>query len=428
MVDESMPSQEILSPEWHTDRSRYMTGFECAWKRLLKYHAFGTGLTPEIEALPLTVGISVHKTLEKMLNLRVLNPEGQHFDPAVVDSLLQGGWTIPASPQSPDFLLDARDISIAIPHAYARIIMPWLNDNFTIFQVEKELSWRHNTRLKRTPTSYHSEYDEESTQEERLEQLGRLTELRRLIFNSRPDFIATDKSTNKLTVHDFKTASSFQESRELMTYADNVQMMINSFQVKEDNNLQYYPDYYVHILLKGNNWSPSPFVHAYHRLGAPPMQREDWQPKYWLGPAVPGGKKRSLGKAYSKQRVSDLRPISEWVWEMDPAIAAQQIIILGPFNVISEKVSQFMRGLPTNEEEWFRRLDEVKDWTQWADSDFQMRLDRHFPRTFNCYTYGQRCSMYNLCFKGPGWDKPFDHGFVERQPHHVQEPKGELIR
>jgi hypothetical protein len=122
-----------------------------------------------------------------------------------------------------------------------------------------------------------------------------------------------------------------------------------------------------------------------------------------------------------------MRPIGEWVWEMPAEECAKTMIILGPFNVVEEKTKQFMRGLPTNETSWFERLQGL-DWTQWAETSFQHELDQLFPRTFNCYTYGSRCRFYNLCFKGPGWDKPFENGFVERVPHHTQEPKGELIR
>jgi hypothetical protein len=417
---EAEASMEAPCDDWHTDRSRYMSGFDCSWQRLLAYHAFGTGLSPNVEALALSVGINVHETLEKMLNLRMRQGEAREsaIDAPTVDNMLGAGFAPDAEASDDEFLKDARDITIAIPHAYARIVVPWLDDNFDIQDVEKEMSQKLR-KISRYPPGPQPEA-----------QPGRphLKEWRRIVFNSRPDFIALDKATERLTVHDFKTASSFQEAREVMTYADNVQMMINSQQVKEAEGLSYFPDYYVHILVKGNQWSPSPLIHAFHREGAPPMQEEDWQPRYWLDPAVPGGKKRSIGRAYTKTRVSDKRPIAEWVWEMPAEECAKTIIILGPFNVVSEKTQQFLRGLPTNEEEWFRRLGEVEDWTQWADSDFQMRLDRHFPRTFNCYHYGNRCRFYNLCFKGPGWDKPFENGFVEREPHHPQEPKGVLIR
>ena len=63
-----------------------------------------------------------------------------------------------------------------------------------------------------------------------------------------------------------------------------------------------------------------------------------------------------------------------------------------------------------------------------CEPEAQQALDRMFPRTFNCYSYGSRCPYYNLCFKGPGWDKPFDHGYVEREPHHAQEPKPPVIK
>jgi len=419
---EDSDAEEKPSTPWHTDRSRYMSGFDCEWKRLLGYHAFGTGLTPEITPLALTTGISVHETLEKMLLSQIptspspILPENvpPKIDDVAVTSMLQGGLGHAgiAHGEVDDKYQDAADISIALPHAYARIALPWLTENFRIHSVEEELTYKPSQSVGRGTVQGGG---------------PRLSEWFRINFNSRPDFTAIDLSNEKVTVHDFKTASSFQESRELMTYADNVQMMINSMQVKEKHNLTYFPDYYVHILKKGNAWSPSPLIHAYIRESAPPMQKEDWQAKYWLPPTSIGGKKRSIGRAYSKQRVCERRSIASWVWEMDAAVCAESIIILGPFNVVSEKTQQFMRGLPKHEQRWIERLGNL-DWTQWADPNFQYLLDDRFPRTFNCYSYGSRCSYYNLCFKGPGWDKPFDNGYVEREPHHSQEPKGKLIK
>lgn len=389
---------------WHTDRSRYMRGFECAWKRLLNFHAFNTGIEPDLRSLPLTTGIAVHSTLEAMLlATKVPGPILPLDRPKVRDlqSTAPNQITLPDEGTAANEWKDAHDIALAIPQAYARIGMPWLKDNFDVLTVEREYSYVDRRSENGPGIPIH--------------------------FNSRPDFTARDRTTNRVTVHDFKTASSFQEAREIQTYADNVQMMINSMQVKLHDNLDYFPDYYIHILLKGSGWSPSPLIHAYRRPGIPPMQAEDWQPKYWLDPTTPGGKKRSIGRAYSKQRVSDLRPIDEWVWEMPAEICAQQIIILGPFNVVEAKTVQFMRGLYENEMDWASRLKDL-DWTQWSTSGFQHELDNHFPRTFNCYSYGSRCPYYNLCFKGPGWDDPFTNGYGEREPHHSTEPKVEVIR
>jgi hypothetical protein len=410
-------ASEKPSTDWHTDRSRYMSGFDCNWKRLLGYHAFGTGLSSELVPLPLTTGISIHATLERMLKMILPEEEKQPeiFDEALVTSLLGGPPPINRSEEPDPKFQDAADISVALPHAFARIAMPWLTEHFKILTVEEELTHTPSQRVSRSMVP-----------NDRPTNDPHLSEWFRINFNSRPDFTALDLSTEKETVHDFKTASSFQEARELMTYADNVQMMINSMQVKAKHNLNYFPDYYVHILKKGNAWSPSPLIHAFFREGAPPMQSEDWKPKFWLPPETVGGKKRSIGRAYSKQRVSEKRSIGSWVHSMPADIVAEQIIILGPFNVVSEKTQQFMRGLPKHEETWIRNLAGL-DWTQWADPNFQYLLDDRFPRTFNCYSYGSRCSFYNLCFKGPGWDQPFENGYVEREPHHTQEPKGQLI-
>jgi hypothetical protein len=412
---------------WYTDRSRFMLGYECPWKRLLRFHAFGTGIELGKPNVNLAIGIHVHKTLEHILETMRVRGDAidQKYTEHAHQKTLKSDACLPVeelmSLLDGDTLQHAVDISYAIPHAYARIAVPWLKENFEIKYVEPEYIWRHTRKIMRAvpPTSLDVDGQDQVP--------GRVRDYRRICFNSRPDFVAIDKSTERYTQHDFKTAASFQQDREVMGYADNVQMMLNSMQVKADQNLNYFPDYYVHILLKGNDWSPSPLTTAYRRDAIPPFQTEDWQPKYWLPPLTPGGKKRSIGRAYSKVRVGDHRPVPDWVWSMPAQICAEQVIILGPFNVVEEKVVQFMRGLPDAEEYWLQHAEGL-DWREWDSLDFQHLLDMRFPRTFNCYSYGHRCQFYNLCFKGPGWEDPFKIGYVEREPHHTTEPKKELIR
>jgi len=385
---------------WHTDRSRYMAGFACPWKRLLNYHAFGTGLSPDRTSPALSTGIAIHSSLELLL---MAMQQGLALDSAAeVDEVIKDAPNQPVLPDllppgdAAETLKDNRDICRALPHAFARAGIPFLRDSFAVHSIEEELAV----------------------------QLEADTSIQ---FNSRPDFVLKTLASEKLVVGDFKTASSFQESREILTYADDVQMMINSYQVKARYSLDYYPDYYVIILLKGNKWSASPFIHAFRREGAPPFQKEDWQPRYYV--PTPEGKKRTLGRAYNKVRVSDHRPVEEWVWEMDSVQCAQQIVILGPFNVVPEKVDQFWRGLPHSEASWRRDVEACKNlWPKWGQQSTQTLLDEWFPRTFNCYTYASRCSYYQLCFKGPGWDDPFNNGFAEREPHHTTEPKPEVIK
>jgi hypothetical protein len=310
----------------------------------------------------------------------------------------------------PELAADARDIATALPHAYARIGLPWLLSKFDVADVEAEHSYVLKKKIVGPPDGK-----------------GRTQPRHEVQFNSRPDFTAVDKDTNRVTVHDFKTASSFQQKRELLTWADNVQMMINSMQAMHHLDLEYYPAYYVHILLKGNEYAPSPLIHAYWQPEVPAMHPERWEPKYWLPPLEEGGKKRSIGRSFTKVRVSDKRDVGEWVWEMPSHVVADQIIILGPFTVSPLKVHQFVRGLRDVEQSWHARTEDL-DWTRWGDAQFHLELDERFPRTFNCYNYGARCQFYNLCFRNPGWEMPTKHGFKPRVPHHTTEPLKEFIR
>lgn len=402
----------------YTDRSRYEDGFTCEWRRLLRFHAFQTGIETNRISPALAVGLSVHSTLEGMLLHRLKYPNDP-IDKLVVEALLMEqsrlGRFVPfmqlhEQTQATEMVKNAVDICVAIPHAYARIVLPWLDKQFKVLTIEQEYVFKPQYRVAGPPNGE-----------------GLMAPRYDLHFNSRPDFVAEDKATGRISVHDFKTASSFQQDRELLTYADNVQLMINSMQVMRDLNLDYYPPYYVHILIKGNDYSPSPLIHAYWQPEVPALQQERWEPKFWLPPVKEGGKRRSIGRSFQKVRVSDHKSVADWVWEMPASVAAEQSVVLGPFPVNPLKVSQFIAGLGRNEEHWLQRTADL-DWRQWGEPGFMRHLDATFPRTFRCYTYESRCQFYSLCFRDTGWVNPVEHGFKPREPHHTTEPQKEFIR
>lgn len=359
---------------WMVDRSRYIAGFTCPWRRLLQYHA---NLEPLTTASALVTGIATHRSLELLLQ--------PHLKSAASTPLLftpQGRAALAASQalqeQPPAIWESASDPSLqkdlvtGLTHGYARITLPWLLEHFEILATEEEqLLLLDHPQMP-------------------------------LTWMSRPDLICRHKQTGILSIHDFKTASYWKDSN-LNEWADNVQMMMNAHVCSQALG-EPVPNYYIHILVKGNDEYPSPLVSAWFREPMPPFQTEDWQTKR------PGGRDMK----YRKVRVSEHRAIEDWAWTMPLEDCMKGFIIGGPFLVQPSKVHQFIDGLHANEWWWQQSIDTVGGA---VDPASQMpALNRTFPRTFQCYTYGSRCPYYRVCFT-PDWQSHYK----PRTPHHTTE-------
>jgi len=368
-----------------------MTGWECEWRRLLGYHAFDSGLARRQIYPALAIGIYVHAALEQILIHKPVTRAG--VDTAITETIIQFRQHVAGT----EFPVDEGVALIeGMAHCYARIAMPWLTEEFNIIGIEAEDSLKVANWIE---------------------------------WMYRPDFITEHKKSSSLAVHDFKSSASWNENRDTEQYRDNIQMMMNAHAagVRLKKPIDYY---YIHILLKGNDYAPSPLIHPYARPAMPPFQKEDWQPskKY----TDPSGATKYLPKAYERVNVWEHRNVGDWVWSMPEDAAAKQVIVVGPFEVNRVKIERFMRGMQGNEYHWLDRMrglnerwadDSKLDWSSlWAEPGFQADLDRTFPRTYKCYTYGTRCQFYDLCHRHDRWEDPLGNGsFEKRIPHHEQE-------
>lgn len=357
---------------WQVDRSRYMDGFTCPWRRLLRYHANLEPLTP---ATPLTTGIAVHRSLELLLQ-PYLAP---HADIAPLYRATAASAAA-LQEQDPSIWESAstlqQDLVVGLTHGYAHSPLPWLLDNFDILALEQE-----QTLLLDHPTMP-------------------------VEWMSRPDMICRDKKSGVLSIHDFKT-TSYWADKNLQEWADNVQMMMNAHVCSKILG-EPVPHYYVHFLIKGNEDYPSPLVSAHYQEAMPPFQKEDWQIK------------KPYGKAskYRKVLVSAHRPLSDWVWSLPIETVDKCFVLGGPFMVHPFKVQQFISGLHANEWWWKESIASLPDGQVRTAFDLNQPhlLDQTFPRTYNCYTYGSRCPYYRVCFE-PNWQSHYK----PRTPHHTTE-------
>lgn len=366
---------------WPTDRSRFLDGFACPWKRLLRNHAFGKGIERNALYAPLATGISIHSALELILKNNAQTKEEVETlisQPiaAYVASLLDAQFENPQ-----DEIKQQVAIVEALAHAYTRIAVPWIHENFDIVSVEESKA---------------------------VELEGGI------IWRSREDFLTRSKQSGALAIHDFKSASYWSDS-DADQWSDSLQQMLNAY-VASQHYGERVDSYFIHVLVKGSKKSPSYLTHPTYRPANLPIIEEDILPYY------------SAKKGYARVFAPNIPlAISDWVWRMPQEHAAKVVPVVGPFAVNYNKVERFLSGLPGNERHWQERLEGL-DWENWASPQFQSKLDARFPRTFNCYEFGGRkCQFYSICHHQPGWEDPIgSKQYKVRIPHHLTGEDGEL--
>lgn len=370
----------MSDPKWLTDRSRFLDGFNCEWKRLLRFHAFDTGFERSALYAPLATGISVHAALETILKHKAsTREEVSNLISVPLDDYVKAN--IDTAFENPlDDIRQQVSIVEALAHAYTRITIPWIYDNFEIVDVEADQA---------------------------VELPGGI------LWRARPDFVTRAKPAGRLAIHDFKSAAYWSDP-DHDQWRDSLQQMLNGY-VASMVYGERVESYYIHILVKGTKKAPSYLTHPMYRPANPPIVKEDILP-HWTS-------KKDYARVFAPY-IPMLIP--EWVWSMDAAYCAKTVPVVGPFLINYDKVERFLSGLPTNETNWMRKLDGLQ-WARWADPEFQLHLDRTFPRTYNCYEFGgRRCQFYGICHREAGWENPIASGLYHvRKPHHTIGEEGE---
>jgi len=324
---------------------------------------------------PLQTGITLHSALEAILRNKATTREevSNLVDEPISDyvkKLTDVEFENPA-----DEVGKQVAIVQALAHAYTRITIPWVHDNFDIVDVEPE----QGVKLAGD-----------------------------IIWRARTDFVTRAKAgLKRLAIHDFKSQAYWSDNNPHDEWRDSLQQMMNAWVCSMVYG-ERVDHFYIHILVKGTKTSPSYLTHPSYRPANPPIVQEDILPYYT--------RKAGYARVFAPEIPLT---IPEWVWRADASYVAKSVPVLGPYEVDYNKVERFLKGLPTNEGYWRMRLEGL-DWSQWKDPDFQSQLDTKFPRTFNCYEFGKRrCQFYDICHRAPGWDDPIGSGkYQERIPHH----------
>lgn len=352
-------------PKWYVDRSRYEDSFSCPWRRLLKYHAAGTGWIPPVLEPELATGLNIHAMLEQILNKA--KEKGSPLTPVeITGSYLPG---------------IREEEALALARAWARANLGWLMQNYEILSAEEEISVDLGDDI---------------------------------IWMARPDAVVRSRETGLPCVVEFKSTRAKAE-RMAQLYANSLQSVMNAYAVSSKYN-QPCGEVQIHMLQVGTEQWPTPLTHAYYRPAQPPYVTEDWQPKS----RRPDG--TWLGKLYRKVAVADHRPLSAWVQEMPASVLTELVPIsvlpLDP-RVQGLKIMQAIASIRKTENEW-RTLITNTDWT----TDTYCDLANRVPRSFNCHSYNRLCEYTSTCFDPDNHSltfqtRPID--LIPRTPHHPQE-------
>lgn len=391
--------------------------------RYLNYHAFGGyGIEQSYRSLPLVTGIHTHRGLELMLReVKDGNkPDDETMRKIVAqvkqeyfEELSSKGFAKVPDNDMAETVREQMDLIEALLWSWRLTQLDFLVERFDIEAIEEEIPLLITARNE--------------------------AETYKIDLMTRPDFLAIERNTGKLVVHDFKTLGMLTESF-AASFNNSLQMAIGTA-AAENAYGTTIGGYYIHGLIKGTRRAEyntaeraytgpvrqqSYLVYGYRRDALDGVYKEDWQPQFRY---KDGKKQRTLGNAYIKTPAREYPGgIEAWIKSLPFELVNTQTVLIGPYPRQNALINQMLPALAAHEAWWIETLRATSDLSQenynkvWPDPDFQRDLDKAIPRSYNCIdAYGNTCQFYKLCFKGEGWEKPLENGYVRRVPHHQQE-------
>ena len=394
-------------PIWLTDRSRHMTGLShCEMARFIQYYALDGGIVRRGSSIPLSTGTAVHDALARIL-------QGESVDQAVETAKEEYRKVVNESGildmDEPEELthtvLEQSWLTEVLVRGWHKTMYPILMDQFEIVCVE---------------------------QEELLDiELPDVT----IRLMSRPDFIARNKQSGALTVHDFKTTASLNESY-IEQWRSSVQRMAGVISAEKRLG-EPISHFYIHALVKGDrraDYNPeshgwdgpkrqtSPLCYAWYAPPVPPLSEGGWAFKKRY--KTESGKYKMLGKEYERFPVWEKLTGKQWIELLEPQDLYEFFAMIGPFERVQWKIDQFLRSLATEEDTWWRKIEGLSRLsTQWSGEVYQSYIDSNFSRSYDCFPWGRRCQFWDICnYRAGVWQDPIGSGFYkQREPHHQEE-------
>ena len=351
--------------------SRYTEGHRCRWRRLCGYHFNGKGIQTSTPSLDLLLGSLLHKCLETVVTGPY--PMDQTTATKLLDPLIEGfrqtvTRTVPSDTPSDNADRQAC-LAEVLAHAWTRITLPWLKENFDIVSSEK---------MVRFPV--------EST-------TGKVT------FWNKSDLVCRNKKTGVKSVHDFKSMGYWDdESSEQWHF--NIQMYLGAYMEEMTSKKpEKVAEYYIHPLVKGNEKYPSPLAFPWTAPAVTPMGQPHFSLKW--------------RKGFTRDWVYKVKKPSEFIWDLPANQLTKFVPVAGPYGTDEEMARDFIEGALTEDEYWYSNLKDI-DWKTWSNPTTQALLISRFPRSYQCWDFKRLCDFHRLCFRRKGWQDPMAIGYEPR--------------
>lgn len=373
----------------YTDRSRFVLGHQCQLKRYWTYHHAGKGLSSPRLGLELWTGLLIHAALAKLLELV------QPLKAVPPPEALREAW--------------------AAARAEAERKLPWASD-FTI-QEQSALAEGLYWAFIRSQLPYLLEHYEIVAIEQEIELLLEAD----LTLMTRPDLVLRRKSTGKLVLCDFKSTSGLGDQF-LQEFRDSPQMAAYTLAIEKHFG-EPVEEYMIWALVKGSRKkftkkgmpdSPEPrqyssLCYAKFQEPNPPLSPDtSWDlGGFWYD-------KQPTWLQNFSQAAAEESPLECFVRLLPQSILFEQFAIIGPYPRQQFAGQLFLDSLKGEEARWQKKLQEL------GAKPTHEALIRVIGPSYACWSYGSRCSFYDLCFK-IGQQDPLESGWEPREPHHATE-------
>ena len=344
---------------WYSDNSRFVAGFECPWRRLIRYHLGGTGFTFATTPDEIRIGLSIHSNIESIYKAA------------------QAGEELPT-------VLSAEPIVMGLVAAYKRVVVPWILESFEILAVEEEYSLDFGDGL---------------------------------IWMARPDLTLRHRETGLVWLVDYKSSSS-QPERIAAIHLASLQTLMNGYAVS--TRWGQLGGAQIHVLNRGSEKYPSFLTHAFRRP-ANAYYQEDWQPKAKDSKGRWIGKLYKLDEVSKYRNINDwVNEIDPDILSSAVPISAEAIT--AP-EIQGRKILQGIASIQKNEAYWRELISSIdwktatiEDLDKLVPRTFHcVQYNRRCEYEYLCFKRSVQEHSASPSTIVAGFE------MVPRQPHHPQE-------
>lgn len=447
---------------WLTDRSRYTTGTgRCPRQRYLTNHfgPTGYGIVRTGESLPLATGKYTHLAIERLMQhlqqtdtfppVPVIRAAIAEATAAYQQQVEQKGYRGLLASERTDYVVTEQTTLLeGLIWAFSRTILPFLFTNYKVVEAEQESIYI----LDCTCGLGSANTDAQAHSDKGCQGIGQML---------KQDCIAVHRQHGTGAYFETKT-TGWAGDTWATQWETKPQLPIGTFGIQERLGIEITETFIVG-LYKGRRtkvkdaWGgemyrqESPLTYGYRRPGNPPLATDDWVPSYeWTDTRTGEVKRKS--RAHEKAPIWELAqsdwplwveshaqdptltPVEFWTSWLPESVINQQVFLVGPLRPHPRQIESLKVQIAGEENRWRETLWDLYEKQQiepWASADFQARLDRDVPASWDCRRFGaqSQCEFVPICFHQDGWEDPLATGqYVPRRPHHQPELEAAIER